>query len=153
MQMAWRTCPRCSGSRARADLTGRDVADATVILAPAQRPTPAPVAPPEWVALLTATSGVMQGHDLEIVPGRWTFGRAPTEEPSVRVVVIADPGTSRAHFMLEAGIAAVVLRDLGSSNGTFVNGARVDRHVLQDGDEIRAGESAFRVRLALRASG
>ena len=56
---------------------------------------------------------------------------------------------SRDHFALEAGVAAVVLRDLGSTNGTHVNGSRVDRHILADGDLVRAGETSFRVRLSL----
>jgi DNA-binding NtrC family response regulator len=44
------------------------------------------------------------------------------------------------------GEDAVVLRDLGSSNGTFVNGARVDRAELGDGDVVRIGDSLFVLR-------
>ena len=33
------------------------------------------------------------------------------------------------------------MRDVGSSNGTFVNGRRVERHVLVDGDRIAAGSN------------
>ena len=59
MEMAWRVCPRCSGRKARAEVTGRDVSDATIMLdAPVRpvAPAPAPVAP-TWVALLSASSG------------------------------------------------------------------------------------------------
>jgi pSer/pThr/pTyr-binding forkhead associated (FHA) protein len=56
---------------------------------------------------------------------------------------------SRDHFALEAGLAAVVLRDLGSTNGTFVNNTRVERHMLAEGDIVRAGATSFQVRLSL----
>ena len=38
-----------------------------------------------------------------------------------------------------------VLHDVGSSNGTMVNGEKVTRRVLQPGDEVRAGHTTFRV--------
>ena len=56
---------------------------------------------------------------------------------------------SRDHFALEVGVAAVILRDLGSTNGTFVNGSRVERYILAPGDSVRAGETIFRVELNL----
>jgi len=37
-----------------------------------------------------------------------------------------------------------MLRDEGSSNGTFVNNQRVQQQVLRSGDEIRIGASLFR---------
>jgi hypothetical protein len=154
MEMAQRTCPRCSGRRVAESAPERDMADATVIFqaAPAKRET-APQAPPPaptWVALLTATTGPFAGRAFEIHPGRWKLGRGPSEEPGIIGVTLPDPGLSRDHFALEAGTAAVVLRDLGSTNGTFVNGSRVERHVLAEGDSLRAGETSFRVRVSPR---
>ena len=154
MDMAWRTCPRCSGGRVREVVRGRGMTEQTMIFgAPpiAREPAPAPVAP-DWVALLTATGGPMSGRAIEILPGRWKLGRAPRADGDVRVVTIPDPGLSREHFAIEAGVAAVILRDLNSTNGTFVNGSRVERHILREGDQVRAGESAFQVRLSLKAS-
>ena len=66
-----------------------------------------------------------------------------------QLVGLPDPSMSRDHFALEAGVAAVVLRDLGSTNGTFVNEARVERHMLAEGDMVRAGATSLRVRLSL----
>jgi serine/threonine-protein kinase len=48
---------------------------------------------------------------------------------------------SRHHCMLEITPPHCFLRDLGSTNGTFVNGEKVSEAFLQNGDEIRGGES------------
>jgi S-DNA-T family DNA segregation ATPase FtsK/SpoIIIE len=148
MQMAWRTCPRCTGQKARDELAGRDMADATVILgASPVKAARAAAPPPEWVARIDATQGPASGKTFELKPGRWKFGRQPRPEAGFELVAIAEPGMSRDHFVIEAGKAAVVLRDLGSTNGTFVAGQRVERHVLRDGDVIQTGGTALRVTL------
>ncbi len=151
VQMAWRTCPRCTGNAAPRKPAGRDMVEQTVVFgAPAVRPAEPAAAPkPDWVAHLAAGSGPAAGHDYEIRPGRWKLGRSPGEEAGFQLVAVPDRSMSRDHFALEAGVAAVVLRDLGSTNGTHVNGSRVDRHILAEGDLVRAGETTFRVRLSL----
>ena len=59
------------------------------------------------------------------------------------------PGTdtffSRAHFMVEVNPPLCHLVDMGSTNGTFVNGERVSETELQDQDEIRGGKTVFKV--------
>ena len=151
MEMSWRTCPRCTGNAVPQKTSGRDMVDQTVIFGapPVRAPEPAQAAKPNWVAHLSASAGPARGAEFEILPGRWKLGRGPREESGFRLVTVADPGMSRDHFALEAGVAAVVLRDLGSTNGTFVNGSRVDRHILAEGDLVRAGETSLRVRLSL----
>jgi serine/threonine-protein kinase len=62
--------------------------------------------------------------------------------------VPADRRLSREHFVIELNPPICLLRDLGSTNGTKVNGLRVDKAQLRDGDVIVAGESAFEVHLA-----
>ena len=67
--------------------------------------------------------------------GRSTIGRAEDAD-----LVLEDAGISRHHARIgdEAGI--VTIEDLGSSNGTFVNGEPVEgRRPLRDGDEIQVG--------------
>jgi S-DNA-T family DNA segregation ATPase FtsK/SpoIIIE len=110
-----------------------------------------PVAQPSWVARLSATTGPAAGQAYEIQPGRWKLGRSPREEAGFQLVAVPDPGMSRDHFALEAGLAAVILRDLGSTNGTRVNGAKVERHMLAEGEVVQCGQTAFRVQLALRS--
>jgi serine/threonine-protein kinase len=58
-----------------------------------------------------------------------------------------DMALSRDHFMIEINPPQCELRDLGSTNGTFVNNQRVDRIRLASGDVIAAGQSVFRVRV------
>jgi pSer/pThr/pTyr-binding forkhead associated (FHA) protein len=60
----------------------------------------------------------------------------------------SDPMMSRLHFAIDSDNSKSLLRDLGSRNGTFVNGQAVSSCELADGDEIVAGETRFKVSLA-----
>lgn len=151
MEMAWRSCPRCSGGRPAEAAPARDMTEMTMIFGapPVEREAPAAPVRPEWIVCLSATTGPAAGRKVEAMPGRYKLGRAPREESGFTVVAFGDSGMSRDHFALEVGVAAVILRDLGSTNGTFVNGSRVERHILSPGDSLRAGETIFRVELNL----
>src|SRR5262245_32189565 len=63
------------------------------------------------------------------------------------VLPIADPALSRHHCVIDRGAAGLLLRDLGSKNGVFVNGCPVSERTLADGDQIRIGDSALLVML------
>lgn len=52
---------------------------------------------------------------------------------------------SRHHCLLEIAPPQCFLRDLGSTNGTFVNGIRVDTAYLKHGDRIQGGETVLEV--------
>jgi len=80
-------------------------------------------------------SFVFERHDTFIV-GRSRFVHCPMPE---------DMALSRDHFMVEINPPQCELRDLGSTNGTFVNNVRVERVRLVSGDVIAAGQSVFRV--------
>ncbi len=55
-------------------------------------------------------------------------------------VRLEDEGVSRRHAKITlAASADPVLEDMGSSNGTFVNGERIQKHVLKDGDKVQIG--------------
>ena len=83
----------------------------------------------------------------QLVPleaARVTLGRASSND----VPLPWDKKASRLHAALEHLAAGWCIRDLSSRNGTFVNGARVDRdRPLAAGDEIRVGDT----RLVFRA--
>ena len=60
-------------------------------------------------------------------------------------LVLVDPTVSRRHAELECGRDEVAVRDLGSANGVFVNGKRVDAAVLHAGDAISFGAVGLRL--------
>ncbi|HVB30812.1 MAG TPA: adenylate/guanylate cyclase domain-containing protein [Gemmatimonadaceae bacterium] len=62
-------------------------------------------------------------------------GRAPTCD-----LPIIDPTISRRHAEVECTAGGVRVRDLGSSNGTFVNGARIEHADLAAGDRVTFGK-------------
>ncbi len=64
-----------------------------------------------------------------------TVGREPTCE-----IAIDNLGISRQHCKLVNRGDAFVVQDLGSANGTFVNGKKIVEHYLNDGDEIFIGK-------------
>jgi pSer/pThr/pTyr-binding forkhead associated (FHA) protein len=82
-------------------------------------------------------SFVFDRHDTFIV-GRSRFVHCPMPE---------DSALSRDHFLVEVNPPRCELRDLGSTNGTFVNDRKVDRVRLNPGDQISAGQSIFTIRI------
>jgi len=64
-------------------------------------------------------------------------------------IVIDDPYLSRRHFEIELEPVPVIT-DLGSTNGTFVNGVRVERAALEDGALINAGTCNFVFTISLK---
>jgi hypothetical protein len=61
-------------------------------------------------------------------------------------LVLNDPGVSRRHAAVRAQGGAITVEDLGSSNGTFVNGQRTSGEVvLAEGDEVQLGGTVLTV--------
>jgi Nif-specific regulatory protein len=58
-------------------------------------------------------------------------------------ITLQDVAVSRRHCVIEEKDGHFLLADLESHNGTFVNGLPVRRYILQDGDRIEIGKSAF----------
>src|SRR5437899_9267872 len=54
---------------------------------------------------------------------------------------------SRIHFMMEVNPPECRLIDMGSHNGTYVNGAKTFTADLKDGDQIRAGHTVLRLKV------
>lgn len=89
---------------------------------------------------LTVTTCPGPGRGSILPPGPTILGRALDVD-----VVLADSSVSRRHAELVAGDAAVVIRDLGSSSGTFVDGDRLTGTTeLSNGDELRVGSVVLR---------
>ena len=71
-----------------------------------------------------------------------TIGRVPES-----TIVLSDPNASRHHAELHLDGDSFELVDLGSTNGSLVNGVRVSRQLLVDGDELTFGTIDLRFRL------
>ncbi len=89
------------------------------------------------------------GSQAVTVPAGRTLvvGRSPACDVPIRDLTV-----SRHHGELEAAAAGLRVRDLGSTNGTFINGARISEGVAAPGARVAFGKVVFQV-LAERATG
>src|SRR5579862_8715184 len=96
------------------------------------------------VVVLEAVSGPITGRRIEIRAGTiLRFGRTTRSDYAIG----EDSYLSSLHFAVECDGVMCRVRDMGSSNGTFVNGSRVSEQIVKDGDSLAAGESAFAIHL------
>lgn len=88
---------------------------------------------------------------LVAVSGPFAGNRFPLGQPleigreASGIALAGDAQASRRHAIISAVPSGLQLQDLGSTNGTFVNGAKVATALLRQGDVIRVGSSEFRV--------
>ena len=74
-------------------------------------------------------------HEVELQGTVAVLGRDPSCD-----LVLNDAKCSRRHAVLEAGPQGIAIRDAGSANGTYVNGKKIERANLKEGDVVRVGE-------------
>lgn len=82
---------------------------------------------------LAVIQGAATGQIYQITKTRTTLGRAGAD------IVLDDPEASRQHAMVEVLGEHAIVRDLGSTNGTFVELDRIEQHVLNNHMEFRIG--------------
>lgn len=97
---------------------------------------PAPAGPGQLTAALTVDDG--SGRTYQIIQGSNIVGRG--QDAQFR---LPDTGVSRRHLDISWDGRHATLSDLGSTNGTAVNGNAVQTWQLADGDVIRIGHSAL----------
>lgn len=86
-----------------------------------------------WV--LNTPDGSDAPFRFRILPGGVkTLGRSTGAD-----FIVEAPLVSRIHCRLTAGANELEVRDLDSTNGTFVNGERVERRTLKTGDRLGVG--------------
>jgi len=100
---------------------------------------PRPTAP---AAHLVVNGPGHPGHLIPIADGVLRIGRAPDND-----LVLADGRVSRHHGRIAGRLGTLVYTDLGSTNGSRVNGEPVIEVVLGSGDRILAGDTTMEVRL------
>ena len=117
--------------------------DATLVKAPAAGPEP-----PAWGrepthvlprARLALLDGEAVAREFPVKPGISTIGRLPQSD-----IHLPTPDVSRRHAQLVFGEDGCTIVDLGSENGVVVNGARIARHLLVDGDVVQLGKQRLR---------
>ena len=90
-------------------------------------------------AVLHVIGGADRGKTYELVLPETRIGRGADQD-----LVLADIAVSRRHITIHAESGRFRLRDLGSGNGTLLNGQRIDSVVLNDGDQIELGNTLMR---------
>ena len=80
--------------------------------------------------------GNNQGMRFELEADTLSLGREATND-----IQLHDTEVSRRHAELRRSAKTFTLTDLGSSNGTYVNGQRIESHQLANGDEVQMGGS------------
>jgi pSer/pThr/pTyr-binding forkhead associated (FHA) protein len=89
---------------------------------------------------LTCIDAVPSASDAHLEQLPVTIGRGDEAD-----ICIRDTWSSRVHCRLAIRDGQLWLEDLGSSNGTLVNGVKMDDTPIQSGDQITVGITTFRV--------
>jgi pSer/pThr/pTyr-binding forkhead associated (FHA) protein len=95
-----------------------------------------------YPARLTFESGPFAGRIVALPNQMVSVGRAPDND-----IVVGDPATSGRHGRIEVRAGAFWISDLGSTNGTAVNGEPVIEKQLTHGDLIAIGQNTIRFTL------
>jgi pSer/pThr/pTyr-binding forkhead associated (FHA) protein len=113
------------------------------ILAPAQAAHARGEAPPAPARLVVVSSRALRpGQSFEAGPVPATIGRADDN----RIALPGDEYASGHHARIESGRDGIWVIDLGSTNGTFVNGERINgRRRLHEGDLVQIGDTELRL--------
>ena len=106
---------------------------------PPARPAPRPARPGQ--PDLTQRVGDTMRMLLTPRPGTAPSGSTTIGRSKVNGILVEDALASRVHAVLVFGPAGVEIRDNNSSNGTFVNGQRITRALLHEGDIVTIGNT------------
>ena len=107
--------------------------DGQVVTVEADDPQPAG---PATGPILRIVGGPDAGRTIPVRMGQMTIGRAAGNS-----IVLADPNASRSHCVVHRDADGIVVIDVGSANGTRVEGVPEPQARLQPGDLLRLGDS------------
>ncbi len=102
-----------------------------------------------------------RGFALRFISGKYQGGEYPLADAGELVIgrssdldmVLIEDMVSRKHAKITLQPGQITISDLGSTNGTFVNGEKVKRARLQEGDRILIGTSILKLVATTRAAG
>ena len=83
--------------------------------------------------LVVIQNGMVEGHYFLDKP-RFTLGRMLHSD-----IYLNHPGVSNLHAVIVTMSNDHILEDMGSTNGTLINGEKIDKHILQNNDVIELG--------------
>lgn len=124
-----------------------DAALAEAAEEPAEEPATAPPTQAQHGAVGYLHPASPSGVEIAVRSGTFTIGRRAGND----IVIADDPYISGAHAMIQCDDNGVSITDVGSTNGTTVNGARLQpnaRQLLVDGDEVTFGQTSYRFEVA-----
>lgn len=101
-----------------------------------------PVGPVPSGAQIRVLRGFYEGLEMPVDRDWVVIGRGRGAD-----LVIAEPTMSRAHAAIGFDGSHFFVQDLGSTNGTRVNGSREEKALLKSGDEVQLGKLALTVEL------
>jgi hypothetical protein len=106
--------------------------------------------------VLIVVSGALAGTRVSVGAQPILIGKGTPTGPSAppssgggpaQLQISDDATVSTRHAEVVAQGGQVLVSDLGSTNGTFVNNQRIQRQVLQDGDLLRCGNTQLKLRV------
>ena len=106
------------------------------------RDNAAPSRPVPPGAVILVKSGFYEGLEVSVDREWLVIGRGRSAD-----LVLAEPTISRSHAAVGWDSSGFFVQDLGSTNGTMVNGAKAQRTVLKDQDVIQMGKLTLGVSL------
>jgi two-component system cell cycle response regulator len=110
----------------------------TTRMAPPDKQGDEGVGAPPAAAYLVVLAGSNVGEMYKLETDRVVIGRS--DRASLRFI---DDGISREHVAILKSAGQFVIEDLGSTNGTYCNGQRIQRHALAEGDKILLGSATI----------
>jgi pSer/pThr/pTyr-binding forkhead associated (FHA) protein len=88
--------------------------------------------------MLVVVKGENSGSRYALASDLVTIGRHPDSD-----IFLDDVTVSRRHAQVRRERGGFVVEDVGSLNGTYVNGERIERAVLRDADQVQVGKFRF----------
>ncbi|RLB59449.1 MAG: hypothetical protein DRI34_01775 [Deltaproteobacteria bacterium] len=119
----------------QADEAGADASQEKTLIFGEDEQAEEPVYP-----VLLVLQGEEEGREIELIPDHVTVGRGADND-----LVLPDIACSRRHAVFQRQGQTLTIADLGSGNGTVVNGQRIQEIELQDGDEIQLGTTVLQL--------